>query len=53
MGGDEIREQTEALARGEGDVGGRDGRVLDRGIALLDNGELRVAEPSGAGSARS
>jgi 2,3,4,5-tetrahydropyridine-2-carboxylate N-succinyltransferase len=49
MGEDGIREQTEALARGEGDVGGRDGRVVDRVIALLDNGELRVAEPSGAG----
>ena len=44
-----MREQTEALARGEGDVGGREGRVVDRVIALLDSGELRVAEPSGAG----
>jgi 2,3,4,5-tetrahydropyridine-2,6-dicarboxylate N-succinyltransferase len=48
MGEDGIREQTEALARGEGDVRGREGRVVDRVIALLDNGELRVAEPSGA-----
>jgi 2,3,4,5-tetrahydropyridine-2,6-dicarboxylate N-succinyltransferase len=40
-----MREAIEALARGVGDVRGREGRVVDRAIAMLDCGELRVAEP--------
>ncbi len=50
MGGvtaDELRTRIEALARGEGNVRGRAGRCVDRAIAMLDNGELRVAEPHG------
>ncbi|MBV8147646.1 MAG: 2,3,4,5-tetrahydropyridine-2,6-dicarboxylate N-succinyltransferase, partial [Candidatus Eremiobacteraeota bacterium] len=43
-----LRERIEALARGKGNVRGRDGKVVDRVIALLDEGELRVAEPQGA-----
>ncbi len=49
MNGDEIRAAVEALARGEGDLRGREGRAIDRAIALLDAGELRVAEPSESG----
>jgi 2,3,4,5-tetrahydropyridine-2-carboxylate N-succinyltransferase len=41
----ELQERIEALARGEGDVRGRQGRVVDRAIEMLDEGELRVAEP--------
>ena len=37
--------EIEALARGEGDVRGREGRAVDRVIDVLDDGELRVAEP--------
>ena len=44
---DKLRTRIEALARGEGDVRGRDGRCVDRAIKLLDKGELRVAEPAG------
>ena len=43
---DAIREQIEALARGEGDVRGAEGATVDRVLAMLDRGELRVAEPS-------
>jgi 2,3,4,5-tetrahydropyridine-2,6-dicarboxylate N-succinyltransferase len=42
---DELRLRVEALARGEGDVRGREGRAVDRVIELLDEGRLRVAEP--------
>jgi 2,3,4,5-tetrahydropyridine-2-carboxylate N-succinyltransferase len=42
---DEIRERIERLTRGEGDVRGRGGRVVDDAIEMLDEGALRVAEP--------
>lgn len=42
----ELQAGIEALARGEGDVRGADGRVVDAVLAALDMGELRVAEPS-------
>ena len=41
---DELQTRIEALARGEGDVRGRDGRAVDQAVEMLDNGELRVAE---------
>jgi 2,3,4,5-tetrahydropyridine-2-carboxylate N-succinyltransferase len=44
---EKLRTRIEALARGEGDVRGRDGRCVDRAIEMLDAGELRVAEPDG------
>ncbi|MBV8066901.1 MAG: 2,3,4,5-tetrahydropyridine-2,6-dicarboxylate N-succinyltransferase [Candidatus Eremiobacteraeota bacterium] len=40
-----MQAQTAALAAGDADIRGRDGRAVDRVIALLDAGELRVAEP--------
>lgn len=40
-----LQEKIAALSRGEGDVRGHDGRAVDRVIAMLDAGELRVAEP--------
>lgn len=43
---EQLQRRIEALARGEGDVRGRDGRAIERAIAMLDAGELRVAEPS-------
>lgn len=46
MTADELQPQIEALAQGEGDVRGHAGRAVDRAIAMLDEGELRVAEPS-------
>ncbi|MEO6836327.1 MAG: 2,3,4,5-tetrahydropyridine-2,6-dicarboxylate N-succinyltransferase [Candidatus Tumulicola sp.] len=49
MSKDELRARIEALARGEGDVRGHDGRAVDRVIASLDEGDLRVAEPTGDG----
>ena len=42
---EELQARIAELARGEGDVRGRDGRAVDRAIAMLDSGELRVAEP--------
>ena len=42
---EELQVRIEALDRGEGDVRGREGQAVDRAIALLDTGELRVAEP--------
>jgi 2,3,4,5-tetrahydropyridine-2-carboxylate N-succinyltransferase len=42
---EELKAKIASLARGEGDVRGRDGRAVDRVIAMLDAGELRVAEP--------
>ncbi len=41
-----MRAAVEALAHG-GDVRGRAGAVIDRVIAMLDVGALRVAEPNG------
>ena len=46
MSQNELRAGIEALARGEGDVRGREGRVIDRVIAALDAGRLRVAQPA-------
>jgi 2,3,4,5-tetrahydropyridine-2,6-dicarboxylate N-succinyltransferase len=43
----ELQERIEALARGEGDVRGRDGRAVDATIEALDEGRVRVAEPAG------
>jgi len=42
---DELETRISALARGDGDVRGREGRAVDRVIAMLDTGRLRVAEP--------
>jgi len=44
---DELRNRVAALARGEGNVAGAQGRALDRVVAMLDAGRLRVAEPRG------
>jgi len=44
---EELQAKIEAMARGEGDVHGRDGRAVDRAIGLLDSGELRAAVPNG------
>jgi 2,3,4,5-tetrahydropyridine-2,6-dicarboxylate N-succinyltransferase len=44
-----LRERIEALARGEGSVRGPEGQAVDRVIAMLDEGKLRVAEPSDGG----
>ena len=45
MKDDALRERIEALARGEGDPRGREGRAIDEVIERLDAGSLRVAEP--------
>ncbi len=45
MAVEELREQIEALARGEGDVRGREGEAVDRAMEMLDAGALRAAEP--------
>jgi 2,3,4,5-tetrahydropyridine-2,6-dicarboxylate N-succinyltransferase len=42
---EELQPQIEALARGEGDVHSSTGLAVDRAIAMLDAGSLRVAEP--------
>jgi 2,3,4,5-tetrahydropyridine-2-carboxylate N-succinyltransferase len=42
---EELQAKIALLARGDGDVRGRDGRAIDRVVAMLDAGELRVAEP--------
>jgi 2,3,4,5-tetrahydropyridine-2-carboxylate N-succinyltransferase len=42
---EQLQAQIAALTSGTGDVHGRDGRAVDRVIAMLDSGELRVAEP--------
>jgi 2,3,4,5-tetrahydropyridine-2,6-dicarboxylate N-succinyltransferase len=42
---EELQTRISALARGDGDVRGREGRAVDRVIAMLDAGRLRVAEP--------
>jgi 2,3,4,5-tetrahydropyridine-2-carboxylate N-succinyltransferase len=46
---EELRDRIERLARGEGDVRGRDGRAVDDVIERLDEGTLRVAEPQNGG----
>jgi len=45
---EKLQARIAALAAGEGDVRGREGRAIDRVIAMLDAGELRVAEPRDA-----
>jgi 2,3,4,5-tetrahydropyridine-2,6-dicarboxylate N-succinyltransferase len=42
---EQLQARIAALAAGEGDVRGRDGRAIDRVIAMLDAGDLRVAQP--------
>ncbi len=42
---EELQSRIEALARGEGNVRSREGRVVDDAIELLDDGGLRVCEP--------
>jgi 2,3,4,5-tetrahydropyridine-2,6-dicarboxylate N-succinyltransferase len=42
---EQLQARIAALVRGEGDVRGREGRAIDRVMAMLDAGELRVAEP--------
>lgn len=42
---EDMRDRIEALARGEGNPRGREGRVVEEVVALLDDGTLRVAEP--------
>jgi 2,3,4,5-tetrahydropyridine-2-carboxylate N-succinyltransferase len=43
---EKLRRAIEALASGRGDVAGRDGEPVDDVIEALDDGRLRVAEPS-------
>ncbi|MBV8354420.1 MAG: 2,3,4,5-tetrahydropyridine-2,6-dicarboxylate N-succinyltransferase [Candidatus Eremiobacteraeota bacterium] len=45
----ELRERIEALAADPTRVKKREGKAVDKVIAALDEGELRVAEPSGDG----
>jgi 2,3,4,5-tetrahydropyridine-2,6-dicarboxylate N-succinyltransferase len=44
---EKLRERIEALANGNGNVRGRDGRAIDEVIGALDVGRLRAAEPAG------
>ncbi len=44
-----MRERIEALARGEGNPRGREGKVVDDLIERLDQGLVRVAEPRDGG----
>ncbi len=46
---EELQTRIAALESGDGDVRGRPGHVVDRVIRMLDEGELRVAEPAGDG----
>ncbi|HKU80641.1 MAG TPA: 2,3,4,5-tetrahydropyridine-2,6-dicarboxylate N-succinyltransferase [Candidatus Tumulicola sp.] len=46
---DELRAAIEALTRGDGDVRGREGRAVERVVAALDDGTLRVAQPGPSG----
>jgi 2,3,4,5-tetrahydropyridine-2,6-dicarboxylate N-succinyltransferase len=46
---EQLQTEITALRAGKGDVHGRDGRAVDRVIAMLDAGELRVAEPRADG----
>ena len=44
---EELQSRIVALdAKARGDVRGRDGRAVDEAIEMLDEGELRVAEPT-------
>jgi len=43
---EQLQAQIAELTAGKGDVHGRDGRAVDRVIAMLDAGVLRVSEPS-------
>jgi 2,3,4,5-tetrahydropyridine-2,6-dicarboxylate N-succinyltransferase len=47
--GKALRDRIEALVRGEGNVRGPEGKVVDRVIAMLDEGKVRVAEPYDGG----
>ncbi|MDE2482475.1 MAG: 2,3,4,5-tetrahydropyridine-2,6-dicarboxylate N-succinyltransferase [bacterium] len=49
MKNDTLREAILALAAGDGDVRGREGRAVDEVIEALDEGALRVAEPNANG----
>ncbi|HEV3195140.1 MAG TPA: 2,3,4,5-tetrahydropyridine-2,6-dicarboxylate N-succinyltransferase [Candidatus Cybelea sp.] len=49
MSAGELKAQIATLEREGADVCGRQGRAVDRVIAMLDEGELRVAEPRGDG----
>jgi 2,3,4,5-tetrahydropyridine-2,6-dicarboxylate N-succinyltransferase len=42
---EKLQLEIAALERGDADVRGRRGRAVDRAIAMLDEGEVRVAEP--------
>ena len=42
---EKLRDRISALAAGEGDARGSQGRPIDEVIDLLDTGDLRVAEP--------
>ena len=44
---EKLRERIAALAAGEADVRGSQGRAIDEVIDLLDDGSLRVAQPAG------
>ncbi|HEV3091145.1 MAG TPA: 2,3,4,5-tetrahydropyridine-2,6-dicarboxylate N-succinyltransferase [Candidatus Cybelea sp.] len=44
---EQLARRIEELARGEGDVRGREGRAVDLVMAMLDEGKVRVAEPRG------
>jgi 2,3,4,5-tetrahydropyridine-2-carboxylate N-succinyltransferase len=44
---EELKAEIAALEREGADVRGRQGRAVDRVISMLDEGELRVAEPQG------
>jgi 2,3,4,5-tetrahydropyridine-2,6-dicarboxylate N-succinyltransferase len=44
---EQLQKRIAALAAGDADLHGREGRAIDRVVALLDAGELRVAEPRG------
>ncbi len=44
---EKLRARIEALAAGDGDVSGSDGKAVDDAIEALDEGELRVATPQG------
>jgi 2,3,4,5-tetrahydropyridine-2,6-dicarboxylate N-succinyltransferase len=44
---EQLQLRIAALERGDADLSGRSGRAVDRAIAMLDEGELRVAEPRG------
>lgn len=47
---EELQPHIEALARGEGDPRGREGKPIDDVIEALDEGALRVAQPTADGA---